>query len=170
MRVNQWRELIARVNLLKNGRPVVVVGDFNTTKFSPWASEMLPRMQAEGYGDVLDQQYNSNEIAAPRARSLVNAWISSSNRFDRNVRSFSYDTARDTKIGNDIDWVFAGGVVGEAPDVAVEAVEELIHAFTSERARGAAISLLLYCWSSTSPYPRPASAAASPTPGRERWS
>ena len=107
VRVNQWRELIARVNLLKNGRPVVVVGDFNTTKFSPWASEMLPRMQAEGYGDVLDQQYNSNEIAAPRARSLVNAWISSSNRFDRNVRSFSYDTARDTKIGNNIDWVFA---------------------------------------------------------------
>ena len=46
LRVYQWREL-ARVNLLKNGRPVVVVGDFKTTALAR-ASEMLPRMQAEG--------------------------------------------------------------------------------------------------------------------------
>ncbi len=107
VRVAQWRELIARVNLLKNGRPVVVVGDFNTTKFSAWAAEMLPRMQAEGYGDVLDQQYDSAEIASPRARSLVNAWVSSSNHFARDVHDFSYDKDRGTKIGNNIDWVFA---------------------------------------------------------------
>ena len=107
VRVAQWRELIARVNLLKNGRPVVVVGDFNTTKFSSWAADLLPRMQAEGYGDVLDQQYDRAEIASPRARSLVNAWVSSSNHFARDVHDFSYNKDRGTKIGNNIDWVFA---------------------------------------------------------------
>jgi endonuclease/exonuclease/phosphatase family metal-dependent hydrolase len=107
VRVAQWRELIARVNLLKNGRPVVVVGDFNTTKYSDWAAEMLPRMQSEGYGDVLDQQFNSSAIASPRARTLENAWVSSSNRFQRNVADFSYEEAPASKIGNNIDWVFA---------------------------------------------------------------
>ena len=107
VRVAQWRELIARVNLLSNGRPVVVVGDFNTTKFSPWAQELLPLMQREGYGDVLDQRYASAAIASPRAQRLENAWVSSSNRFQRDVRSFSYDDPPDTRIGNNIDWVFA---------------------------------------------------------------
>ena len=107
VRVAQWRELITRVNLLKNGRPVVVVGDFNTTKFSDWSAEMLPRMQNEGYGDVLDQQFNSSAIASPRARTLENAWVGSSNGFRRDVRTFSYDDAPATKIGNNIDWVFA---------------------------------------------------------------
>ena len=107
VRVAQWRELIARVNLLKNGRPVVVVGDFNTTKFSTWAQEMLPLMQDQGYGDVLDQQYASAAIASPRAQRLENAWVSSSNRFQRDVRTFSYDDAPTGKIGNNIDWVFA---------------------------------------------------------------
>jgi endonuclease/exonuclease/phosphatase family metal-dependent hydrolase len=107
VRVAQWGELIARVNLLRNGRPVVVVGDFNTTKFSSWAREMLPRMQAEGYGDVLDQQYQNPNAVSPRAQSLVDAWIGSSNRFARDVRDFAYEEARTTRIGNNIDWVFA---------------------------------------------------------------
>jgi len=112
VRVAQWRELITRVDELRNGRPVVVVGDFNTTKFSAWAQEMLPRMQSEGYGDVLDQQYASSAIASPRARVLENAWIGSSNHFSRDVRDFSY--AKHDQIGNNIDWVFASN------DLAVE--------------------------------------------------
>ena len=104
VRVAQWRELIARVNQLRNGRPVVVVGDFNTTKYSAWSAELLPRMKAEGYGDVLDQQYDT-PTATPRARSVVNRWISSSNHFKRDVRGFSWGN-RDY-IGNNIDWVFA---------------------------------------------------------------
>jgi hypothetical protein len=68
---------------------------------------MLPRMQSEGYGDVLDQQFNSSAIASPRARTLENAWVSSSNRFQRNVADFSYEEAPASKIGNNIDWVFA---------------------------------------------------------------
>jgi endonuclease/exonuclease/phosphatase family metal-dependent hydrolase len=107
VRVAQWRELVARVNALKNSRPVVVVGDFNTTKFNDWSAELLPRMQSEGYGDVLDQQYRSSDIAAPRARTLENAWVNSSNGFRRNVADFSYEGEPTTKIGNNIDWVFA---------------------------------------------------------------
>ena len=43
VRVAQWRDMIAKVNKLKGSRPVVVTGDFNSTKYSPWASSLLPR-------------------------------------------------------------------------------------------------------------------------------
>jgi hypothetical protein len=64
-------------------------------------------MQAQGYGDVLDQHFQTSNAVAPRAQSRVNAWIGSSNRFDRDVRTFSYYAAPATKIGNNIDWIFA---------------------------------------------------------------
>lgn len=108
VRVAQWHELITRVNQLKNGRPVVVVGDFNTTKYSSWAREMLPRMVSEGYGDVLAQQYDT-PTATPRAQVVENGWISSSNHFDRDVTKFSWDDHR--RIGNNIDWVFASNAL-----------------------------------------------------------
>ena len=106
-RVAQWNELIAQVNQLKNGRPVISVGDFNSTKFSTWAETMLPRMQANGYGDVLNQQYRNSDAVSPRAQALTNAWINSSNQFRRDVNEYSYDPPPKTKIGNNIDWVFA---------------------------------------------------------------
>jgi len=104
----QWTQLITRVNQLKGTgtRPVVVVGDFNTHRNSPLAKEMLPAMQAAGYGDVRNQVYAQNPIRSPRAQSSVNGWVNTSNRLDRNLRNWSYPDAR-TKAGYNIDWVFA---------------------------------------------------------------
>ena len=107
VRVAQWNELIARIGQLRNGRPVVAVGDFNTSKYSTWAEDMLPRMKSAGYGDVLNQQYANNNAVSPRAQVRINAWVNSFNDFRRNVADFGYDEARTTKLGNSIDWVFA---------------------------------------------------------------
>ena len=49
--------MIAKINKLKGSRPVIVTGDFNTSKYSPYAATMLPAMQNNGYGDTLGQRY-----------------------------------------------------------------------------------------------------------------
>jgi endonuclease/exonuclease/phosphatase family metal-dependent hydrolase len=107
VRVAQWNELIARVGQLRNGRPVVAVGDFNTTKYSTWAADLLPRMKSAGYGDVLDQQPGNSNVVSPRAQSRTNAWVNSYNGFRRDVKAYSYWENKTTKLGNSIDWVFA---------------------------------------------------------------
>ncbi len=102
----QWRQMIREINRVKNGRPVVAVGDFNTHKFSDMAQKFLPRMKKAGYGDVLNQSYRDARIANPRARSTVNGWMNTANKFQRDVRAFSYWDAQD-RAGNNIDWIFA---------------------------------------------------------------
>ena len=62
----QWRQMIRKINHVKHGRPVIVVGDFNTQKFDPMAKSMLPAMKRAGYGDVLNQKYRVNP-SRPRA-------------------------------------------------------------------------------------------------------
>ncbi len=44
VRIQQWHDMIAKVNKLKGSRPVIVTGDFNTSKYSPYAATMLPAM------------------------------------------------------------------------------------------------------------------------------
>lgn len=105
-RMAQWTELINRVNSLSGGRPVVVTGDFNTSKFDDYAATYLPAMKNAGYGDVLNQSYQSTTIANPRAETLTNAWVGSYNGWQRNIADYGYEDAR-TKIGNGIDWIFA---------------------------------------------------------------
>lgn len=102
----QWMELIAKVNSLKGGLPVVVTGDFNTHKMSSMGARFLPAMKSNGYGDVLNQQPWVTKIAEPRAQSNVNGWVSSLNKLDRDVRNFSYDDAQ-YRAANNIDWIFA---------------------------------------------------------------
>jgi len=102
----QWTQLINRVNQLGRGRPVVVVGDFNTQKFGKPADVMLPAMRRAGYGDVLNQQYQVNPVTHPRAQHTVNGWVNSLNHLNRNMRDWSYDERKD-KTGNNIDWIFA---------------------------------------------------------------
>jgi endonuclease/exonuclease/phosphatase family metal-dependent hydrolase len=106
VRVAQWHELIAEVNRLKGSLPVVNVGDYNTQKFDPITATMLPAMKNAGYGDVLNQTYATNRVAEPRARTTTNAWVNSLNRFNRDVRTYSYANNHD-RTGNSIDYVFA---------------------------------------------------------------
>jgi endonuclease/exonuclease/phosphatase family metal-dependent hydrolase len=109
-RKKQWNQMIAIINRLKGSRPVVSVGDFNTTKFSDYARTYLPRMKSNGYGDVLNQEYKRSRLRTKRAEKTHRAWINSSNRYRRNIRPYAYEDARH-KIGNGIDWIFASNNV-----------------------------------------------------------
>lgn len=102
----QWREMIKRIDKVRDGRPVVAVGDFNTTKYSPVAAKMLPRMRKHGYGDAIGQRYKQNPVRSPRARVMINGWINSLNRGSRDVRTFAYETDR-SRTGDHVDWIFA---------------------------------------------------------------
>jgi endonuclease/exonuclease/phosphatase family metal-dependent hydrolase len=109
VRIAQWRDMIARVNALKGSRPVVVTGDLNTTKYSDWASSLLPAMYSNGYGDALGQRYRTNP-ASLRPQSSHRVWINSFNRFRRDVTSYSYWADRGSsrpRTGNGVDWIFA---------------------------------------------------------------
>jgi endonuclease/exonuclease/phosphatase family metal-dependent hydrolase len=102
----QLEESIAEINRVKGDLPVIAVGDYNTQKFDPVAAEMIPAMKAAGYGDTSNQQYDTNNLRAPRPLVLTNRWLNSYNGYNRNVASFGYEDQRD-RIGNTIDWVFA---------------------------------------------------------------
>jgi endonuclease/exonuclease/phosphatase family metal-dependent hydrolase len=105
-RQKQWDQLISTVNSVKGYLPVIATGDFNTSKFSPYAATYLPRMKQNGYSDVLNQVPGKNTLSSPRAETVYRAWVASFNDFRRNVADFGYEDAR-TKIGNGIDWIFA---------------------------------------------------------------
>ena len=105
-RIAEWRQMIGKINSLKGSMPVVSVGDFNTSKYSPWASSMLPAMRNAGYGDVLGQHYRVNPPRHVRAHSLARAWVNSFNEYRRSVKKYSYYRNRH-KVGNGIDWIFA---------------------------------------------------------------
>lgn len=110
VRVAQWRDMIAKVNSLKASRPVVVTGDFNSTKYSSWARDLLPAMVSNGYGDALGQRFATNPIGL-RAGSTRRAWVNSFNGFRRNVAGFGYEEDRyvvsNPRTGNGVDWIFA---------------------------------------------------------------
>lgn len=106
VRARQWRELVAKVTRLTAGRPVVVVGDFNTTKFDRLTASMVPAMKSAGFGDVVSQQYDVNPPVNRRAETVVNGWVNSFNGYRRDVRQYAYAGAR-RKIGNGVDWIFA---------------------------------------------------------------
>jgi endonuclease/exonuclease/phosphatase family metal-dependent hydrolase len=106
VRLAQWRELMAKVDELKKGLPVVSVGDFNTQKMDPIIAPMLTAMKAHGYGDVLNQSYKVNPVEKPRAQHTINGWINTANHLDRDISKHGYPYNR-AKTGNMIDWIFA---------------------------------------------------------------
>jgi len=106
VRVQQWHDLMGRIDSLKNGRPVVAVGDFNTSKYSDYAAPLISGMKSHGYGDVLDQRYRQNGGAHRRAQSTRHAWINSFNAFRRDVRGYSY-WGNEDMTGNGVDWIWA---------------------------------------------------------------
>jgi hypothetical protein len=102
----QWTELITKVNRLRHGRRVVVVGDFQRSKFKDPAATMMQRMKRAGYGDVVGQKPRTARVEHPRARTLVRGWINSMNKFDRDVRHYSFEDKR-RLVGANNDWIFA---------------------------------------------------------------
>lgn len=107
VRVKEWKELISKVTVLNDDNlPVVVVGDFNTSKHKPAAAQMLPAMKNAGFGDVMNQQYKVNPPVNPRAESVVNGAINSFNDYRRGISAYSYPLGQ-SMVGNGIDWIFA---------------------------------------------------------------
>ncbi|MEO5708627.1 MAG: endonuclease/exonuclease/phosphatase family protein [Nocardioidaceae bacterium] len=109
VRVAQWHDMIGKVNALKGSQPVVLTGDFNTTKYSSWAQGLLPAMSANGYGDALGQHYRTNPTSL-RPQTTHRVWINSFNAFRRDVRSYCYWDDRGSsrpRTGNGVDWIFA---------------------------------------------------------------
>ena len=105
VRKAQWDEVIANTKRLAGALPVMSVGDYNTSKYTTYAATYLPRMKAAGYGDVLGQTYAS-VVSHPRAAVLDRAWVNSYNGYRRNARVYAYEDIQ-TRIGNNIDWIFA---------------------------------------------------------------
>ena len=103
----EWQELIPKIRELNTASlPVISVGDFNTSKFSAEAQDMLPAMKSAGFGDVMNQEYKVNPPRSPRAKVVVNGWINSYNDYRRSIVDYAYTTRHD-KVGNGIDWIFA---------------------------------------------------------------
>lgn len=102
---NQWRELIAKVNALKNGLPTIVVGDFQRSRMKNPVTDMLAAMKSAGYGDVLGQRPGEPHVENPRAQRTRQSWVNSMNGFRRDVRQFAFEERN--RAGNFIDWVFA---------------------------------------------------------------
>jgi endonuclease/exonuclease/phosphatase family metal-dependent hydrolase len=106
IRKRQWSELIKQVNHRRNGRKVVVVGDFNSSKYDRYTRTYLPKMKHYGYGDTINQSYGRSTVRSRRASATKNAWIGSFNGWRRNVNVYGYHKDK-RKIGNSIDWIFA---------------------------------------------------------------
>jgi len=108
VRVAQWHDLISKVNGLAHGRPVVVTGDLNTTKYSDWAGGAMSAMHQSGYDDVFNQRYRTNPSPIA-AESTTHAFVNSFNGWRRDVTRYSYWNDR-AKTGNGVDWIWTRGV------------------------------------------------------------
>lgn len=116
----QWRELSAwaKDKGRSLGVPVVIGGDFNTSRNTDYAAQMLPMMEADGFGDVLGQKYRENPIRSPRAEKSELGWINTHNGWSKDLRK-ALDGGRWTfyedrnmpqaeqRTGSNIDWIFA---------------------------------------------------------------
>lgn len=107
LQTRQWRELIDEVHELHEGLPVIVGGDFQTSKKSGTvASTMMTEMRRAGWNDVLNQRPSTPRLKNPRAERRVRAWVNSMNDFDRRVERYAYEDHR-RYAGNSCDWIFA---------------------------------------------------------------
>ena len=102
----QWHEMIRMIARLRGNLPVIATGDMNASKYNPVTIEMLPAMRRAGIGDVLNQSYRVARLDKARARTIINAWISSLNRGRMDVATFGHEENHQLGAAN-LDYVFA---------------------------------------------------------------
>lgn len=101
----QWTELLwIAKNKNPSKYPVIIAGDFNSTKFGYEACKMLKPMLAAGFGDVLGQQCQTYTTYRQRAVKKYYANVNSFNGLNKRIADYSVGAGR---IGNNVDWIFA---------------------------------------------------------------
>jgi len=103
----EWQEVIHQINFRKGNLPVVMTGDFQSSKFAAPSGTMLSAMYRNGYGDVVGQRYGTVHLPSPhRAKVMSNGWLGSHNGFHRDIRDWSFENNIHW-AGDNIDWIFA---------------------------------------------------------------
>lgn len=106
VRLRQWKQLVKVVPHLAHTLPIVVAGDFNSTrnKRHDAARRMLPRMRKAGIGDALGQ-YGPGYLTVHQLRTdhaAGSVW-NSVNGYRRHLRRFEHRG----RVGVGVDYVFA---------------------------------------------------------------
>lgn len=111
IRIKQWKQLVRIVPKLAHGRPVVVAGDFNSTRNQKGnaAPKMLPKMRRAGFGDTLGQ-YGGGALTTRNARPhrVTRANFNSVNFYQRRLGHSSSKKY----VGQDVDYIFATNRLG----------------------------------------------------------
>lgn len=106
----EWQQAIHEINIRKGNLPVVMTGDFQSSKFHAPSDSMMTAMRNNGYGDVVGQRYGTVHLEHKRAKVLSNAWINSMHGFGRDISKYSYENNH-YWAGNNIDWIFASNAL-----------------------------------------------------------
>jgi len=106
VRKKQWKQLLRVVPKLAHGLPVVVAGDFNSTRNQKGnaAERFLPKMKKAGFGDTLGQTSRGNlKVTHARPHRLTRANFNSVNFYHRRL-GHSWNKKY---VGQDVDYIFA---------------------------------------------------------------
>lgn len=89
-RKRQARSIVSATARLRDGLPVIAVGDYASTKWEKWGNAPYDVMQAAGFKDPLGNAYRSRSTA-PGAfvEKRINTSYASYNMYKRNARNFS---------------------------------------------------------------------------------
>lgn len=114
-RVAQWNEMINKVDAIKGNLPVVIGGDFNTTKCQAWGTAPTARLVRDGIPGVLNGELCGRAGYGLRPDSIVNAWMASFNAFTRTfnaTRNYWADrNLANPRTGNSVDHIFASKAI-----------------------------------------------------------
>lgn len=106
VRKKQWKQLLRVVPKLAHGLPVVVAGDFNSTRNQKGnaAQKFLPKMKKAGFGDTLGQTSRGNlKVTHARPHRLTRANFNSVNFYHRRL-GHSWNR---NYVGQHVDYIFA---------------------------------------------------------------
>jgi len=106
-RRSQWNQLITEVKKRAGDLPVVLTGDFNTSR-NQQPGEMFEKMRSAGFPEITGTRPGVNPPTQNRAEQLVHADLGSYHGFKRNLRAGgSCYCGSKTRTGNSIDFIFA---------------------------------------------------------------
>ena len=101
-RKRQANAIVAATARLRDGLPVIAVGDYASTKWEKWGNAPYDVMQRAGYLDPLGNDYRSHN-SAPGAfvEKRINTSYASLNMYKRKARNFPGDVN-----GSNTDYIF----------------------------------------------------------------